>query len=76
MPLARSLVMEHEALYCSAAISVGIGIPHPPSLGGSAKTSFSASMMLVRPVIAGKSLNRKVSTGYNLPPRSGTTCIR
>ena len=58
VPLARGLVMEHEVLYCSAAISVGIGIPSPPSLAGSAKTSLSASLMLLRPVMAGKSLNR------------------
>ena len=58
VPLARGLVMEHEALYYSAAISVRIGIPSPPSLAGSAKTSLSASLMLLRPVMADKSLNQ------------------
>ena len=36
----RSSVMECEALYCSAAASVVIEIPSPPSLAGSADESF------------------------------------
>ena len=70
-------VMECEALCCSATVSVRIGIPSPPSLAGSAKTSLSASLMLLCPVMAGRSLNRRASSiGCSLLPRSGTTCIK
>ena len=70
-------IVKHEALYCSAADSVGIGIPSPQSLAGSAKTRLSASLMLLRPVMAGIILNRRASSiSCSQSPRSGTTRIR
>ena len=63
-------VMECEALCCSATISVRIGIPSPPSLAGSA-------LMLLCPVMAGRSLNHRASSiGCSLSPRYGTTRIK
>ena len=49
-------VIDCEALYCSVASSVIRGIPRPPFLTGSARSCLSVSLMLLRPVMAGRSL--------------------